>query len=361
MKAQWGRMALTAILSVFLVSGIAVANEYTNQSADQTTKSTDQTKQFQPNLEKAKDLIGAKVFNRDGTRLGTIEDIVLTPHRDAISYVALSYGGTLGIGNKLFAVPWSAFEMRPQEQGKVVVLNVDENYLKTAQGFDKEHWPMVADRNWPQGTAARNVPGEQPRSDEGMAAESHPQTYSPQATERTGPGMAPMAGTDETSRPMAGTDIKYLRLSKLIGTTVKNSEGVDIGKLNNVMLDVNGGKVAYGILSVDRSFLGTSGKLAAIPWSAIQVDEHQGTAMLNVDKDTLQAIAFDENHFPNLADPQYSRDLYQRFNVRPYWEALGFVPSEQNRPTATPEASNPGAADSEHGQPFGGMDEPAGD
>ena len=51
--------------------------------------------------------------------------------------------------------------------------------------------------------------------------------------------------------------------------------------------------------------------------------------MLNVDKETLQAIAFDENHFPNLADAQYSRDLYQRFNARPYWETLGYVPGEQ--------------------------------
>jgi sporulation protein YlmC with PRC-barrel domain len=344
-------MALTAILSLSLISGMAVAQQYTNQPTDQA-KSMDQAKQFQPMLEKAKDLIGMKVINRDGTRLGTIEDIVLTPQRDAISYVALSYGGTLGIGNKLFAVPWSAFELRPQEQGKVLVLNVDENYLKTTQGFDKDHWPLVADRNWPTGTEARNVPAEQPRSEmsEGMAAESHPeQTYSPQATERTTPGMTPVV-----------TDIKYLRLSKLIGTTIKNSEGTDIGKLNNVMLDWNSGKVAYGILSVDRSFLGTGGKLAAIPWSAIRIDEQRSVATLNVDKNTLQAIAFDENRFPNLADPQYSRDLYQRFNVRPYWEALGFVPSEQHRSTAVPEGSCSGAEHNEHGQLHEGANEPMG-
>jgi len=356
MKTQWGRMALTAILSLSLISGIAVAQQCTNQSTDQT-KSMDQAKQFQPKLEKAKDLIGMKVINRGGTRLGTVEDIVLTPQRDAISYVALSYGGTLGIGNKLFAVPWSAFELRPQEQGKVLVLNVDENYLKTTEGFDKDHWPLVADRNWPLGTEARNVPAEQPRSEmsEGMAAESHQQTYSPQATEQPAPGMAPAAGTNEPSRPIAGTDIKYLRLSKLIGTTIKNSEGTDIGKLNNVMLDLNRGKVAYGILSVDRSFLGASGKLAAIPWSAIRIDEQRGVALLNVDKSTLQALAFDENHFPNLADPQYSRDLYQRFNVRPYWEALGFVPSEQERHPVVP-----GAANDEPVQPRGDIDEPMG-
>jgi len=78
--------------------------------------------------------------------------------------------------------------------------------------------------------------------------------------------------------------------------------------------------------------------------------------MLNVDRETLGAIAFDENHFPNLADPQYSRDLYQRFNARPYWEALGFVPSEQQeRHPATPGASN-----SQYDKPLGSVHESAG-
>jgi sporulation protein YlmC with PRC-barrel domain len=326
---------LAAILTLSLIGGIAVANESTNQANQSNQAAT-----FQPNLEKAKDLIGAKVIDRNGTRLGTIEDIVLTPQRDGISYVALSYGGTMGIGSKLLAVPWSAFEVRPQEQGKLtVVLNADESYLKTAQGFDKNHWPVAADQNWPQATGARNVPGEQPRSNVSQ-------------------GTAPTVGGNQTPQTMTANEIKYLRVSQLIGTTVKNSEGTDIGKLDNVVLDLNSGKVAYGILSVDRSFLGTSGKLAAIPWSAIRIDPRQGTAMLNVDKQTLQAIAFDRDHFPNLADPQYSRELYQRFNARPYWEALGFVPGEQH--VTPPQTSTPGVPSDEHNPSVGGMNEPMG-
>jgi sporulation protein YlmC with PRC-barrel domain len=126
--------------------------------------------------------------------------------------------------------------------------------------------------------------------------------------------------------PTAG--IKYRRLTELIGTTIKNPAGTELGELDNVVFDVQQGKVAYGILSVSSGFLGMNKKLAAIPWSSIEVNERQGVAMLNADKETLQAIAFDENNFPNLADAQYSRDLHQRFNARPYWEALGYVPGE---------------------------------
>ena len=331
MKAQWGQWSLVVILALSLIGGIAVANESTNQ-----TTPMNQAIQAAPQLqlERAKDLIGAKVINHDRTRLGTIQDIVLTPQRDAISYVALSYGGFMGAGGKLFAVPWSAFEVRPQEQGKVVILNVNESYLKTAKGFDKEHWPMVADQSWPQAMGARNMLGEEPRSNVGQ-------------------NTTPTIGNAPASETMAANEMKYLRLSRLIGTTVKNSEGTDIGKLNNIVLDVNGGKVAYGILSVNKSFLGTSGKRAAIPWSAIRIEPEQGVAMLNVDRETLGAIAFDENHFPNLADPQYSRDLYQRFNARPYWEALGFVPGEQQEQHATPpQASNPGVSNSQYDKPL---------
>ncbi len=53
---------------------------------------------------------------------------------------------------------------------------------------------------------------------------------------------------------------------------------------------------------------------------------------MNADKQTLEAIAFDSAEFPNLEDREYSRELHERFGARPYWEALGFVPGEQQEP-----------------------------
>jgi sporulation protein YlmC with PRC-barrel domain len=321
MKTQWGRMALTAIISLSLIGGVAVANE--NQSQYPTT---DQMR-FQPKLEKANELIGAKVINHEGERLGTVEDIVLTPQRDAISYVAISHGGFLGFGGKLHAVPWSAFEVRPQENA--LVLPVDEEYLNTAKAFDKGNWPIEADKSWLDATRGRHAQyGEQARgeADESMMAEPRPEgTPAPQAYGRTEPTYT----DDEAIRSPAGADIQHRRLTQLIGMTIKNPEGADLGELENIMIDLQQGKVAYGILSVSRGFLGMDKKLAAVPWSSLTIDEQRGTAMLNADRATLQAIAFDEDNYPNFEDVQYSRDLHQRFNARPYWEALGFVPGEQ--------------------------------
>jgi hypothetical protein len=63
-----------------------------------------------------------------------------------IAYAVLSFGGVLGMGSKLFAVPWSLLQV-DQDQ-KCFVLDLDKQTLKNAPGFDKEHWPDMADTSW---------------------------------------------------------------------------------------------------------------------------------------------------------------------------------------------------------------------
>ncbi|MGA2940126.1 MAG: hypothetical protein ABSF52_23950 [Syntrophobacteraceae bacterium] len=50
-------------------------------------------------------------------------------------YVVLSIGDFPGMVNKLFALPWKAFEFHATEHK--LVLNVDKEKLKTAHGFEK--------------------------------------------------------------------------------------------------------------------------------------------------------------------------------------------------------------------------------
>ncbi len=63
-----------------------------------------------------------------------------------IAYAVLSFGGFLGLGDKLFAIPWQAMELSEHEHK--FVLNVDKESLKNAPGFDKDHWPDMADHQW---------------------------------------------------------------------------------------------------------------------------------------------------------------------------------------------------------------------
>jgi len=63
-----------------------------------------------------------------------------------VSYAVLSFGGFLGMGEKLFAVPWNALTL--DTKNKRFVLNVEKERLKQAPGFDTDKWPNMADQAW---------------------------------------------------------------------------------------------------------------------------------------------------------------------------------------------------------------------
>jgi sporulation protein YlmC with PRC-barrel domain len=97
----------------------------------------------------AKTIIGDDVRNSQGEILGTVQDLMLDLDSGNVAYVVLSHGGVLGVGGKLFAVPWKAFGLDPLN--RLLVLDVDKDTLKNAEGFDKDDWPNTADPTWRRG------------------------------------------------------------------------------------------------------------------------------------------------------------------------------------------------------------------
>jgi len=96
-----------------------------------------------PRLMTASTLEGDKVVNRQGEDLGEIDEIMLDVPRGRIAYAVMSSGGFLGMGEKLFAIPWSALTL--DTDNKCFVLDVDRQRLKDAPGFDKDNWPSMPD------------------------------------------------------------------------------------------------------------------------------------------------------------------------------------------------------------------------
>ncbi|HAY08674.1 MAG TPA: photosystem reaction center subunit H [Thauera sp.] len=99
-----------------------------------------------PQLMGADTLIGNEVVNRNGENVGEIKEIMLVVQSGRVSYAVLSFGGFLGVGKKLFAVPWSALKL--DTENKRFILNVDKESLSDAPGFDKDKWPNMADPAW---------------------------------------------------------------------------------------------------------------------------------------------------------------------------------------------------------------------
>lgn len=111
-----------------------------------------------------------------------------------------------------------------------------------------------------------------------------------------------------------------LSASTLAGDKVINSKGEKLGKVEDIMIDVDTGRVAYVVLSFG-GFMGIGDKLFAIPWQAMRVDERQHCFVLDMDKSRLErAPGFDKSNWPDMSDPAFGSQVHSYYNVTPYWE-----------------------------------------
>jgi hypothetical protein len=99
------------------------------------------------NVVRAKEeVIGIEVKNASKESLGKICEIMLDKFSGKSTYVVLESGSILGLGGKLFALPWNSLHFNPEED--CFILNIDKEKLKNAPGFDKNNWPDTADSTW---------------------------------------------------------------------------------------------------------------------------------------------------------------------------------------------------------------------
>ena len=101
-----------------------------------------------PRVMSASTLEGDEVLNRQGEKLGKVEQIMLDVPTGRIAYAVLASGGFLGIGDKLFAIPWRSLTL--DTDNKCFILDIAKERLEGAPGFDKDHWPSMADERWAQ-------------------------------------------------------------------------------------------------------------------------------------------------------------------------------------------------------------------
>ena len=113
---------------------------------------------------------------------------------------------------------------------------------------------------------------------------------------------------------------KVLSASTISSDHVKNAAGEDLGKIEDLMIDLDSGRVAYAVLSFG-GFLKMGNKLFAVPWKALKIDTTNKQFIMNVDKKLLEnAPGFDKDNWPNMADPTFATKLHQYYGYKPYWE-----------------------------------------
>ncbi len=237
-------------------------------------------------IDKASDLMNRTVKNPEGQDLGKIENLAIDPDNGRIAYAVLSFGGFLGMGNKLFAIPWQSLQLQGENK---YVLNVEKSKLKNAPGFEKDNWPDMANPRF--GTEVYGHYGETPYWEK---------------QSRT--------GTRE-QRPT-----RICKASQIIGEEVKNASGQDLGKVENLAVDVTDGRVAYAVVS-SGGFLDIGDKEFAVPWKALNV-QRNNEITLDVSKEKLKdSPQFEKNEWSQMTSKQFLDKTYSYYNVQPYWES----------------------------------------
>ncbi len=131
---------------------------------------------------------------------------------------------------------------------------------------------------------------------------------------QTGPGSTGAAGS---TRPAATADgqvsgkaaqedwQRIYRVSKIIGSDVRNLQGEKVGDIKDVVLDRQG-MVSYAVVSTG-GFLGMGNRMHAVPWSALRSVPGRDHRVLDIDKERLkQAPSFEPDKWPNVVDEGWS-------------------------------------------------------
>ncbi len=109
-----------------------------------------------------------------------------------------------------------------------------------------------------------------------------------------------------------------LSASTLAGNSVRNAAGEDLGKVDEIMIDIPSGRVAYAVLSFG-GFLGLGSKLFAVPWSALKVDEDEKCFVLNAHKQSMEkAPGFDKDAWPDMSDPDWGSEIATYYRITPF-------------------------------------------
>jgi sporulation protein YlmC with PRC-barrel domain len=112
---------------------------------------------------------------------------------------------------------------------------------------------------------------------------------------------------------------RLISADKVEGTAVYNPAGEKIGKIENIMIDKQSGKVAYAVMSFG-GFLGVGDKYYPLPWSMLKYDTRLSGYVVNLDKKVLEgAPAYESRDRIDWDDEKWSRRVHDHYGIAPYF------------------------------------------
>jgi len=241
-------------------------------------------------LERANKLIGKTVYSSDNQKLGKIDNFVVDLESGRVIYAVVGTG-VFGVGGKDYAVAPGIFT---DVRGDTIHINLDKQKFTGAPEFTKD---IDKPEQLGQSTFANQV-----------------YQYFGQTAWWQG------------SQPAdTGSFHNVHKAKDLIGMKVKNVANEDLGKVDNLMVDLPAGRVVFAILNPD-SGLNLGNNYYALPPNALTLSSDQKNLVSDVNKDKLaSAPRFTKDQWQNLSDPSFASKVYQYFGQQTYFETGGVL------------------------------------
>ncbi len=308
MKSQYLSLSFAAALAA--VAAPAASAQVGDDAKTSPTRQEDaqQKKVF---VRKASDITGKEVRNAQGEDVGEIADLVVDPTTGEIQYAVLSIGGFLGMGDKLYGVPWSKLQCADPKAKKkagahgdmegekkagqerdaatkdadayVFVIGLERPQFESAPSFTKEEWPKT-DAAWRK------------------QIDTHYGAQQPQQTGRTASML--------------------IRCEDLRGADVHGQDGEEIGELGEIAIDTNEGRIAFFVLEHGGA-LGIGETHYVLPVGLIQVGFEEDELVVKASQLSQarleNAPKYDDDDWDRMSNPVWLREAYTFWNADPYW------------------------------------------
>ncbi len=357
MKQKLQMIASASVASLLAFSALAqeTINPKTGETASPRQHLTQARAERLNGAAKTTDIIGMTVKNYQNERLGKVEDLAVDVESGRIVQMILSTGGFPGTGYTLTAVPPGA--LRHDAANKVLHLNASKEKLAAALKFDSSKWDkdtqsnrvievygyygerpyFVADNEGYrnpglEGTVASALP----RNMDGSINTEGARTLDKANNVETAGNLEAANNWLSTRNPdgtwtreyysnerranNAWSRLGYVqKASRLMGTPVKNLQDQNLGKVENLMVDVSAGRIVAVIIS-SGGFIGLGDELSAVPPTALRFNAEHDTLQLDASREMLASSPhFKANQWPDFSQPAYVGGVYHAYKVEPYF------------------------------------------
>lgn len=312
----------TGIMTAALAATVAATAAHAQQQQEQ-----DRPQQMQPErmpngqqmngmqtmmLHHADDeVINASVTNMQQENLGSIDALVIDLQSEQVVYGVVSFGGFLGIGDEMHVVPWNAFVARPLYDG--LVLNVTREQLQRQESFRRDQLPDFGDRQW--GQRMHQEYGTRPyweqRRDRRWMDDDRPRgrLQSLQQPQQQQPPRTPR-DPDEPTYP--GMETNFVTTYDMIGMTVENRQGENVGTIRDFAFNLQTGEVEYVVMGYG-GWLGIAETHTAVPLGAFQphaFETDNPRMILDITQDQLRgAPEYQMDHWPRRGAANWAENL----------------------------------------------------